>query len=346
MSNYVIEAIKNVIDVELLLRELGATIKRKSRDEITIKCLNPDHEDRHASCNYNIKKHTWNCLGCEWKGSLFSLVMLTKGIDYRSALKWLKKYTGVSERVHDDDMLMKSLEYKKTMKLIKAMNVDKETDLPNQYENDFKLANPEIVKYIKKRKINKLILKKYFIGFCNAGYYKDRIIIPVIHFDKIVGFVARSTWEMENDYDDRYLFENDAVVGSMIWGLFNNHNKSKPVFVEGSFDALRLRSYGLNSYSCLSNNVSETQSKLIKKHFDSEIYIMPDADAGGVVMKKRFHEELSHYKKIYVCSIDSPDPDTASKLEVLRSQEKSRLLTDLISSVTEPIYQDSITRRL
>jgi len=346
--SYIANIIKERLDAKALFKELSVNIHRESKDEIWMYCPNPDHDDSHASCSYNTKEHIWNCLGCDWSGDVFSLVMQIEGISYRNARTFLKKLCGVTGKESDEKHLIKNLEYKTARKKIKDLNVDKETNLPTQFSLDFNKANEQIQRYTRLRRINRLIASKYFIGYCNTGYYKNRLILPIIHFSRIVGFVGRATWQTNKNYDDRYLFESDAPVGSMVWGLFNDHKKQDAVFVEGIFDAIRLRSYRINAYSCLSNNLSEKQIKLIKENFDKRIYIMPDNDAGGDIMRKVFRETLAHSKEIYDCKLKiAEDPDASTREEAWYALKNSRPLTDLpIGQKSYPHIIKTLIRRL
>jgi DNA primase len=346
--SYIAEKIKMVIDVKLLLNHLGADIKPQRGDEIPFRCLNPDHDDKHASCYYNVKTHQFNCLGCSWGGSIFSLIMLINKMSYHNALRYLKDFTKISDDINDEQVLIKTLSYKQSNKEVRKSSVCKETNLPALYENDFNKANSIILEYINRRKIDMSVIEKYYIGYCNEGYFKNRLILPIIHFDTIVGFSARATWDtsINKQRDERYLFESNSPVGQMIWGLFNNYSSKDPIFVEGIFDALRLRQYGLNSFSCLNNDITDDQIELIKKYFNGTIYIMPDNDRGGLKMIENFHKKIYHYLDIRVCKITSKDPDELTIEEAFDSFNTSISILDYNNVIKPSVNVNRIIRKL
>lgn len=342
---YTAENIKFVVNIKELLLHFNAKIVNTTKNEIQFKCLNPSHDDHNASSFYNTDKHQFNCLGCTWSGSIFSLVMLVKHVSYEEAVRYLKDYIGLTDNTSDENILSKMLEIKKKKKTDVAT---KQVGLPAGYDIDFNKCNDVVLEYIKNRNIPDDIIKKYYIGYCNVGRYKDRLILPIVHFDKIMSFSARATWSIDKNAlkDERYLFETDSPVGEIIWGLFNNYSRKNAIFVEGIFDALRLRQYGLNAFSCLNNDVTSVQIKLITDNFDGPIYIMPDNDKGGQLMIKNFHSKLYNKIDIKVCSIHCKDPDELSYEAAHESFDTAIDILDLEQTVTSTVIIDKIVRRL
>ena len=339
---YIAEKIKLVINVEELLNDLGADIKRKTKNELQFKCLNPNHRDRNASSFYNIDKHQFNCLGCSYSGSLFSLIMLVKSCSYEKSVEFLKEYTKLSDDISDDVVLSKMLSIKKKTKETSKL---KEIDLPLEFDNDFNKCNKSISEYIIDREINPEIIKKYYIGYCNTGRYRNRLILPIIHFDKIVGFSARATWDCSHNtnIDERYLFESDSPVGKVIWGLFNNYSRNNAIFVEGIFDALRLRQHGLNAFSCLNNDITEFQIKLIATYFNDPIYIMPDNDVGGQNMIKNFHKKIFNKFNIKVSFINTKDPD---ELDYISANDSFKNAINILDITNNTKFDETTINRL
>jgi len=325
--NYILDKIKLKIDMSKLFDELNIKIIRKTRDEFNFKCINKSHIDKHASSYYNINKHIWNCLGCDYKGDLLSLVMRIKKVDYNVAFKFLVNFTQISITSPDVEFLMKVIKNKRGFKLGVDEEDLSEIELPAEYDSDFNNANLEIKDYIFKRNLDIDFLYSKFVGFCNDGYFKNRLILPIIYFNKLVGFAARNVLPNEsNNKDNRYLYELKAPIGHMIFGMIKGFSSSNAIFVEGIFDALRLQYYGFNAFSCLNNNLTAIQVKKIIDNFDRDIYIMPDNDAGGELMIKNFYTKLYHYKNIKICNIKSKDPDEATFFEISESINNSSIL--------------------
>lgn len=328
MSN-LLDKIKEDIDAEELLNELGAEIISKNDNEINIRCLNPDHNDNNPSCNYNIDTHMWNCFGCDWGGDIITLVQKVKDLSYRLTISYLKSFISgaITENIEEGLTKRLILEYKKK----KIKNVINDVNLPTNFNLNFNEANNTIKSYIKDRKLNTLICNKYFIGFCNSGKYMNRIVFPIVYFDKIIGYTGRATWLSDDKKHLKYKHHEGTPIGNMIWGLYSGYKKENPIFVEGILDAIKLRIYGLNAYTCFNNNITETQVKIIDGSFDDKIYIMPDNDNGGDDMKKRFIKKLSKRKEIFLCKIKKidGDPDSILKNEAIESFKNSEKITNI-----------------
>lgn len=345
MSDYIVEMIKDNIDISFLIDELGGCVVSEKGHEIRFHCMNPNHRDRNPSCDYNVLKHQWNCQGCSWGGGLVGLVMRVRGVDYGAAVEYLQIIAGISPGDIDEDILVKTLRRKK----VKKETEIEEIVLPLDFDLDFSKADDSILFFIEKRKITKETIEKYYIGYCNKGRYAGRIIIPIIHFDKIVGFASRATWEIgDGDPDLRYMYDSGSNVGKLIWGLYNNYDSQNPVFVEGILDALRLRSYGLNSYSCLNNNVTEHQATLIRSLFGDKIYVMPDSDSGGDKMVEKFTDLFIHSKDVRICKImgNGRDPDDLPRDEAVEIIESAKSPYTLKRKNRKEIEVNKIVRSL
>lgn len=322
-----IEYIKENINIDQLFQKLDIEIDKVSGDEVRMHCINSQHEDNIASLNYNVDKNIFRCLSCDCHGDVIDFIKIKNNINFKEAVNFLIDFVGVFELCEDEEYLMKKLNVKKYKKQNMIVNPI-EIDLPSDFEIDFNKANIDIQRYLVKRKWNKSIVNQYMFGYCNKGYYKNRVIVPIIHFTKIVGFTARLVY---GDVKNKYLFPKYCDTTKLIWGLFDEYNKNKPIFTEGIFDAIRLRSYGYNAFSILTNHLSDVQIKMIEKYFNKVIYIIPDNDNGGKIMINNFLNKLVHKKIIYVIQIEKEgiDPDNCTKEEINRYYKKAKLITNL-----------------
>lgn len=58
------------MEVEELLTEKGIEFKISGGD-LVVRCLNPDHEDRHPSMRIDRMNGVFNCFSCQYKGNIF-----------------------------------------------------------------------------------------------------------------------------------------------------------------------------------------------------------------------------------------------------------------------------------
>ena len=134
----------------------------------------------------------------------------------------------------------------------------------------------------------------------------------------------------------KYKHKASTPIEEIIYGLDSGYKAEDPIFVEGSFDCIRMRSFGLNCYSTLSNNVSDKQAELIKKYFTGTIYVMHDNDKGGIQMVDKFKELLYHSYPIRICKLPKSvkDPDGMNKKEALISKAEAKLIVELEAKKT------------
>ena len=62
---------------------LGHSLRPNQRGEVLIKCLCPEHEDRHPSFALNLGSGLWHCFGCGRSGNIYQLAeLLGKRVGY------------------------------------------------------------------------------------------------------------------------------------------------------------------------------------------------------------------------------------------------------------------------
>jgi len=158
--------------------------------------------------------------------------------------------------------------------------------------NNIDISNPlhmEAYSYlILERKLNKELIKKYDIGFCIDGRYKNRIIIPSYDkFGNLNYFIAR-TW----DKNERNKYDNPKINKFKIIFNESNINWNSTVFlVEGGFDML---SMPYNTIPLLGKKIGIilfNKLKLIKPN----IIVILDPDA-----YKENIELIQELKNIYI----------------------------------------------
>ena len=60
----------------------------------SIRCVHPDHSDRHTSARINLPKGCYYCNGCELSGSLTRIIQLIEGVSYECAVNTLENLAG------------------------------------------------------------------------------------------------------------------------------------------------------------------------------------------------------------------------------------------------------------
>lgn len=342
--------------VEDLLYDLGSKeVKHIKGDELNYNCLNPDHIDSNPSANYNLRKNLFNCLSCGVGGDIFKLIMISRDISFNDSVTFLANRMNILN-VDTNDELELNLENRQrllsTKKESTNLFVENEIELPYYYTLDWDKASIRFLKYLEDRKLDAEVLVKYGIGYCDRGYWRNRIIIPFFQWDKIAGFTARSIYNkkeylainLDEDYYAKYKHKASTDIDHIIYGLDVDYNEKNPIFVEGSFDCIRLRSYGLNAYSTLSNKISQHQARIIRNIFSGDIYLMPDNDQGGQIMIEKFVEYLGNSFRIKLVEYSTDDPDGLNKKEAVEAIENAKDLFSIKTNIDNKEIVEDIFR--
>ena len=84
-----IDEAKRSVRILDLAREAGYKITKAGANEYKILCPNPAHEDSDASCYIDDKNNLFFCHGCQSKGSVIDFIMISNGVDVRTALEMI-----------------------------------------------------------------------------------------------------------------------------------------------------------------------------------------------------------------------------------------------------------------
>ena len=224
------------------------------------------HDYEKYNLSYNAKMKIFNCWKC---GSRLG----TKGYVH----KLVKKYGTKSQY----DRLNLILPEHST-NLIDVFNKPKvdhaliTCKLPQGYHPLNKFRNTPLYKkaydYITiDRKVNKLIIDKFKIGYTEEGSHRNRIIIPSFNnANKLNYFEARAFLNVKPPYlkpsspDKELIIFNESFIN---WDL--------PIYlVEGPFDMIRIP----NSIPLLGKTLSDLLIRQILQH-NSKVILCLDADA-------------------------------------------------------------------
>jgi DNA primase len=171
----------------------------------------------------------------------------------------------------------------------------------------FDKGSPEYrnaVFYLRKRGLTIEDILKYRIGYCDAGLYSGKIVIPSFDANGSLNyFVSRAYYE-----DDVWKHKNPNVSKDII-GFELHINWDMPiVLVEGAFDAIAIKR---NAIPLFGKTISNTLKKRIVERGVKTIYICLDDDA-----KKQAIEVSDYFMSngIDVHLVKLPDNSDPSEL--------------------------------
>jgi len=64
---------------------------------VRIRCLHPDHADKHPACDVNMQHGGIHCKACAFKGDYVDVAVVTRGYSEREAIAWFVKECGLTE---------------------------------------------------------------------------------------------------------------------------------------------------------------------------------------------------------------------------------------------------------
>ena len=264
---------------------LGKSYKR-AKDNYAFICPFCNHRKPKLEINLNTNdkgENPWECWVCE-----------TKGRTIRSLLKQLKISGPQAQEVLQYIKKGEEVEYQ----------VVKTIELPKEFQPLYSAPTTSFSaniarKYLYDRGITDNDIMKYNIGYCIAGEFSDRIIIPSYDQNNQLNFyVARS-------FNRSYAKYKNPEVSKDIIVFENLINWNQPIIIcEGVFDAMAIRR---NAIPILGKNISKALLKKIVSSKVKEIYIALDKDALKKAVK--FCEQfISMGKKVYLVDMEEKDP--------------------------------------
>jgi hypothetical protein len=198
-------------------------------------------------------------------------------------------------------------------------------ELPNEFValssiKKSSLKNPTIKRaliYLKNRNISAVDIKRYNIGTCDSGEYKNMVIIPSYDGDGNLNyFVGRSILT-----DSFIKYKNPNVSKNIIpFELYINW-KMPLILTEGVFDAIAAK---INAIPLLGKTISPYLKEKIISERVQTIYIALDSDAIKDALKfiKYF---LNQGLNVYLINLEGKDPSEIGTSEFLTQMESATL---------------------
>jgi len=205
--------------------------------------------------------------------------------------------------------------------------------LPKEFEsfthNDGSLEYRRAASYIKMRGIQEPDVLKYNLGYCKAGRYRNKIIVPSYDKNgKLNYFIARSF-----EKDPFLKYDAPAITKTEIIGMEYFINWSVPVILcEGAFDAIAIKRnaiplFGKTIPKALMLKLVESQVKTVYLALDN------DALKEALTYSQML---LDHGKEVYLIELEGKDPSELGFEKMTNLLQKAKPLT----------FADLLLRRL
>lgn len=319
---------------------LGDYLKLEPRGE-NYWGLCPFHPDKNPSLSVNQRLGIFHCFssGCNVGGNAAKFISLLEGISYGRALGIIARKMGKShlapEVVEDakdifeineivgnlyTQVLFSSPKFsKRAREFLRDRHITQET------ARLFGLGySPNSWTWLTNQGLNrKLLLKSRLIKATEAGHFRDffknRIIFPIYHQKRLVGFTGRTLGTASkipkymNSGESDWYKKREVIYGWHING--NNIRRSKQVvIVEGQFDLLQLYQRGItNSIAISGSHFGVKQAAFIKQNVREAIIFCDGDSAGAKVGIKLGGRLLEQGVQVQILFIDGKDPDDLAR---------------------------------
>lgn len=272
-----------------------------------------DHAFHCPICNHkkpklivNISTGQYNCWTCHpaTKGKTPVSLFKKLGVEKERMVEMKSYYKGDRTKIEDTEIVR--------------------VFLPKEFismtENDKSLEYRHAAVYLKNRGINESDIRKYNIGYCKTGRYRNRVIVP--SYDKngqVNYFIARS---FEKDPYQKY--DAPSVNKTEIIGLEYFINWSVPVILcEGIFDAISIKR---NAVPLFGKSITKAlMLKLVESQVKT-VYLALDKDALKEALT--YSEQLTNLgKEVYLIELDGKDPSDLGFENMTKLLQKAKPLT-------------------
>lgn len=157
-----ISEIKNTVDIVDIISDV-VTLKKTGKNYIG---LCPFHSEKTSSFTVSPEKKIFHCFGCQAGGNVFTFIMKNEGISFPEAVRVIAAKCGIdipAQRLSQG-------EKRKISEREKLLDVNRQAMayFCNILSNSATGKNAK--EYLKKRKINKEIIKGFALGYAQEGW--------------------------------------------------------------------------------------------------------------------------------------------------------------------------------
>ncbi len=294
--------IVDVIEEFLPLKKAGANYNTNC----------PFHKEKTPSFIVSPDKQMFHCFGCGESGDSISFITKYKNYTFVEAAEYLAKKAGII--LEEVNNYSKKQEDKELTDKLYRIN----RDAAKYFYINLK-KYPGIIEYLKSRKIDIDVIKKFGIGYAinqwdnllkyltSKGYveedilktgliiknqdknsyydrFRNRVMFPIFDVRKrIIGFGGR----VIDDSLPKYLNSPETMIFNKGYNLYGLNLAKEAVkdksfiLVEGYMDVIKMHTYGYNTaVAALGTSLTDNQIKLLKRYSKS-FYIGFDSDDAG-----------------------------------------------------------------
>ncbi len=271
--------LKERLDVESVIKYFSISNLIQSSDALVGPC--PIHKgDNNKAFRFDIRKKIYHCFTHCGGGNILDFIGKMKKLDiYHSAI--------IGNEILGEN---------------------------NVKDLGFRLQLKSDDIYLKTREITIETAKYFGIGYCDRGYLKNRIAIPIYsEKNELAGYAGRA---IDNSIP-KYLFPRGLKKSHYIYNLNRVKNNEPVIITEGFFDVYRLHQAGYLSVALMGVEMSVEQLNLLRG-LKSFYILMLDGDEAGRQATDRLEKKLNSIGlTVRVIYLDNnSQPDNLSREEI------------------------------
>lgn len=310
------EAVQD-FDIEKFLIDEDVPMK-KSGDERIMDC--PDcSEDGHSDkLWFNVKKKKGWCYVCEQPWSTIKIIghhlklSPRNPVQFKKLCDYLLNATGVTHT----STLRKSLKASRDALAVEETEVEAPryvlppaVDLPAEFVT-YPAPAP---KYLAKRGVTEDHIREYHLGWCLKGYYKNRLIIPVIMKKRVVSYIARYMGTPPEGVK-KYLYPKGNPTGKTLFNYDSARRFKTVILTEGYLDAIAV---GPDAMGLGGKSLSDQQALLLAELNLDEVIVMLDGDEAGRTGARKVAQKLASFVAVRIAELpEGKDPDELTPAEL------------------------------
>ena len=269
----------------------------------------------------DIRSPAWQCFLCGDMGrTALSLVRRLEDCDTFAALLLIQKFQKGNEPLIDLRRLVED-------RLIGDVEVwtekGEKIPVPDEFiavENGAKRS--ELPSYFTKRGIGPKKAHRWGLGWCEVGYFENRLIVPVTDAGDVVFFVARYMKEKPPKGVKKTLYPKGAKPGRYLFNYDRAKTCERIRIVEGVLDAVHV---GKSAVATFGTSLSQYQLELLMRTAAKEITIMWDRDA--IDKARALADRLADLWTVRVVELpDARDPDEHTREDLLAMERNAPAL--------------------
>lgn len=262
------------------------------------------------------RRGAWLCYKCDESGA-----------DVRSLLQWLEQCT----KLQAYQLIADGMDDRSDRTRIREVVLDAldgleggagtwqeeplvRQDLPREFELLDEYAPLRVQHYAIGRGISMKRAYRYAVGYCLSGYFRRRLVVPVVFEGDVAFFVARYMRAKPPHGIKKTIYPKGSQVRRVLFNYDRAKREDRIIIVEDVFSAMHV---GRSAVATFGTSMSAHQLELLLDTQAQEVVVLWDHDA--IDKAHKLAARLSEFWSVRVVELpDSRDPDETPRRELLR----------------------------